>query len=86
MLLNVCEWLGTLFERVLEPEQRSQLGAHYTSEADILTLVEPVLMAPLRREWVALRSRRREEADKLGSGWSGGGTRSTRQRSSKCDW
>ena len=54
MLLNVCEWLGTLFERVLEPEQRSQLGAHYTSEADILTLVEPVLMAPLRREWVAL--------------------------------
>lgn len=43
--------LGTLFERALEPEQRSQLGAHYTSEADILTLVEPVLMAPLRREW-----------------------------------
>lgn len=47
--------LGTLFERALEPEQRSQLGAHYTSEADILTLVEPVLMAPLRREWAALK-------------------------------
>lgn len=43
--------MGTLFERALEPEQRSQLGAHYTSEADIKTLVEPVLMAPLRREW-----------------------------------
>jgi len=39
----------------LEPEQRSQLGAHYTSEADIKTLVEPVLMAPLRREWAALK-------------------------------
>ncbi len=47
--------MGTLFERALEPEQRSQLGAHYTSEADIRTLVEPVLMAPLRREWGALK-------------------------------
>jgi len=47
--------MGTLFERALEPEQRSQLGAHYTSEADIKTLVEPVLMAPLRREWTALK-------------------------------
>jgi len=43
--------MGTLFERALEPEQRSQLGAHYTSEEDIKTLVEPVLMSPLRREW-----------------------------------
>jgi hypothetical protein len=47
--------MGTLFERALEPEQRSQLGAHYTSEADIKTLVEPVLMAPLRREWAGLK-------------------------------
>ena len=47
--------MGTLFERALEPEQRAQLGAHYTSEADIKTLVEPVLMAPLRREWAALK-------------------------------
>ncbi len=47
--------MGTLFERALEPEQRSQLGAHYTGEADIKTLVEPVLMAPLRREWSALK-------------------------------
>ena len=47
--------MGTLFERALEPEQRAQLGAHYTSEADIKTLVEPVLMAPLRREWRVLK-------------------------------
>lgn len=47
--------MGTLFERALEPEQPSQLGAHYTSEADIKTLVEPVLMAPFRAEWVALK-------------------------------
>ena len=47
--------MGNLFERGLDPGQRAQLGAHYTSEADIKTLVEPVLMAPLRREWAALR-------------------------------
>ena len=39
----------------LDPDQRAQLGAHYTSEDDIKALVEPVLMAPLRREWTALR-------------------------------
>jgi hypothetical protein len=47
--------MGNLFERSLDPNQRAQLGAHYTSEADIKTLVEPVLMAPLRREWSALK-------------------------------
>ncbi len=47
--------MGTLFERALDESQRAQLGAHYTSEADITTLVEPVLMAPLRREWAALK-------------------------------
>jgi len=47
--------MGTLFERALERAQRSQIGAHYTSEEDILTLVEPVLMAPLRREWSELK-------------------------------
>ncbi|HTV75654.1 MAG TPA: DNA methyltransferase, partial [Candidatus Baltobacteraceae bacterium] len=47
--------MGTLFERALEPEQRSQLGAHYTSETDIKTLVEPVLMSPFRREWAQIK-------------------------------
>jgi len=46
---------GTLFERGLDPFKRSQLGAHYTSRDDILLIVEPVLMAPLRREWAALQ-------------------------------
>ncbi len=47
--------MGNLFERGLDPDQRAQLGAHYTSEDDIKTLVEPVLMAPLRREWSQLK-------------------------------
>src|SRR5438552_1006500 len=48
--------MGNLFERGLDPNQRAQIGAHYTSEEDILTIVEPVLMAPLRREWSTLKS------------------------------
>jgi hypothetical protein len=54
--------MGTLFERALDGEGslRAQLGAHYTSETDIKTLVEPVLMAPLRREWEALHNEVRE--------------------------
>ncbi len=46
---------GTLFERSLDPTKRSQLGAHYTSRDDILLIVEPVLMASLRRRWAAVQ-------------------------------
>ena len=43
---------GNLFERALDIEgRRAELGAHYTSRTDIETIVEPVLMLPLRREW-----------------------------------
>ncbi len=46
---------GTLFERALDASKRAQLGAHYTSAADILRVIEPVLLQPLRREWQAIR-------------------------------
>ena len=43
---------GSLFQRALDIEgRRAELGAHYTSRADITTIVEPVLMRPLRAEW-----------------------------------
>ena len=42
---------GTLFERSLDPKRRSLIGAHYTSEEDIRTLLEPVLMRPLESRW-----------------------------------
>ena len=47
---------GTLFERGLDPGKRSQQGAHFTSKEDILLIVEPVLMAPLRRRWETVRA------------------------------
>ena len=46
---------GTLFQRGLDPSERTQLGAHFTSEEDILLVVEPVLMAPLRRKWANVK-------------------------------
>src|ERR1017187_1656183 len=48
--------IGTLFQRALDESQRAQLGAHYTDEGEIKIIVEPVLMAPLRREWAALKA------------------------------
>lgn len=48
---------GTLFERSLDPAKRSQLGAHYTGRGDIERVVEPVVMAPLRRRWAEIRTR-----------------------------
>jgi type II restriction/modification system DNA methylase subunit YeeA len=56
--------LGTLFTRSLDPSKRAQLGAHYTSREDILLIVEPVLMAPLRREWAEIKEKAKELAQK----------------------
>ncbi|MGH9641504.1 MAG: class I SAM-dependent DNA methyltransferase, partial [Terriglobales bacterium] len=55
---------GTLFERSLDPDKRSQLGAHYTSEADIRLIVEPVLMEPLRRRWAEVRQKAEQIVEK----------------------
>ena len=48
--------LGTLFERGLDPDKRSQLGAHYTDAAKIMQIVEPVVLRPLRAEWDEARA------------------------------
>ena len=48
---------GTLFERLLDPAKRSQIGAHYTSREDITTLLDPVMMASLRRQWLAVQEK-----------------------------
>jgi type II restriction/modification system DNA methylase subunit YeeA len=47
---------GTLFERSLDPVRRSLIGAHYTSEADILLVVEPVVIHPVRTRWEQTKS------------------------------
>ena len=46
---------GTLFERGLDPDKRSQLGAHYTDREKIMLIVEPVIVRPLLTEWEATK-------------------------------
>lgn len=43
--------LGTLFERGLDPDKRSQLGAHYTDRDKIMLIIEPVIVRPWLSEW-----------------------------------
>ncbi|MPZ22170.1 MAG: class I SAM-dependent DNA methyltransferase [Dehalococcoidia bacterium] len=47
---------GTLFERILDPAKRHQLGSHYTSRPDIELVVGPVVMWPLEREWEKVKT------------------------------
>jgi hypothetical protein len=46
---------GTLFERGLDPDKRSQLGAHYTDRGKIEQIVEPVITRPLLAEWAQVK-------------------------------
>ena len=62
--------LGTLFERGLDPDKRSQLGAHYTDRDKIMRIVEPVIVRPLLAEWETAKTEIAamvERADKTGS-------------------
>ena len=52
-----------MFERVFNPEKRSQLGMHYTSRENIEILVEPVVMEPIRRKWE--ETQQRAESDEV---------------------
>ncbi|MDE0390991.1 MAG: N-6 DNA methylase [Rhodospirillales bacterium] len=48
--------LGTLFERGLDPDKRSQLGAHYTDRDKIMRIVEPVVVRPWLAEWESAKA------------------------------
>jgi hypothetical protein len=47
---------GTLLERALNPDERHQLGAHFTPRAYVERLVLPTVMEPLRAEWELVRA------------------------------
>ena len=48
--------LGTLFERGLDPDKRTQLGAHYTDRDKIMRIVDPVIVRPLLAEWESTKA------------------------------
>ena len=49
--------LGTLFERGLDPDKRSQLGAHYTDRDKIMQIIDPVIIRPWLAEWKTAKAR-----------------------------
>ena len=66
---------GALFQSVMEPAERRAQGAHYTTEKNILKVIEPLFLDDLRAEFRRLQARRdgravadlRRFRDKLGS-------------------
>jgi len=51
---------GSLFQSVMDPKQRRELGAHYTSELNIMKVIEPLFLDELYTEFdTAKRSEQR---------------------------
>jgi hypothetical protein len=46
---------GGLFQSIMDPKARRNLGAHYTSEENILKLIEPLFLDDLRAELLAAK-------------------------------
>ena len=49
---------GALFQSVMEPAERRAQGAHYTTEKNILKVIEPLFLDDLRAEFHRLRARK----------------------------
>ena len=49
---------GALFQAVMEPSDRRAQGAHYTTEKNILKVIEPLFLDDLRAEFQKLQKRR----------------------------
>ena len=49
---------GSLFQSVMEAEERRAQGAHYTTERNILKVIEPLFLDDLRAEFERLKARR----------------------------
>ncbi|MDE0270837.1 MAG: class I SAM-dependent DNA methyltransferase [Gammaproteobacteria bacterium] len=66
-LLDLCrfDWsnispaiFGSLFQSVMDPKERRAKGAHYTTERNILKVIEPLFMDDLRAEFERLKFRK----------------------------
>ena len=73
-LLEACrfDWsrispavFGALFQSLMDPAQRRAQGAHYTTEKNILKVIEPLFLDDLRTEFSRLKTRKdnRRRAD-----------------------
>ncbi|MCD4772005.1 MAG: hypothetical protein K8R41_01330, partial [Bacteroidales bacterium] len=61
---------GSMFQSVMNPEERRNLGAHYTSEKNILKLIKPLFLDELKEEFNKVKSNKnklKEFHKKLGA-------------------
>ena len=49
---------GSLFQSVMDPDERRAQGSHYTTEKNILKVIEPLFLDDLRVEFERLRARK----------------------------
>jgi hypothetical protein len=65
LLLDSCKlnWskispaiFGSLFQSVMNPEERRNLGAHYTSEKNILRVIKPLFLDELYKEFESVKN------------------------------
>jgi type II restriction/modification system DNA methylase subunit YeeA len=68
LLLECCalDWsrispaiFGALFQSVMDPQQRRHLGAHYTTEKNILKLIGPLFLDELRTEFNRIKNQQK---------------------------
>ena len=66
-LIEACEFdwsgispaiFGSLFQSVMDKDERRAVGAHYTTEKNILKVIEPLFLDDLRAEFAHLKARR----------------------------
>lgn len=71
-LLDCCalDWgkispaiFGSMFQSVMNPKERRNLGAHYTSEKNILKLIKPLFLDTLHEEFEKVKTSRNKLLD-----------------------
>ena len=69
LILECCEmdWskispsiFGAMFQEVTDQKKRRELGAHYTSEENILKVIEPLFLDDLRKEFELIKHNKRK--------------------------
>lgn len=54
---------GSMFQSVMNPEERRNLGAHYTSETNILKLIKPLFLDDLWKEFENIKGNKNRLAE-----------------------
>ncbi|WP_273281333.1 class I SAM-dependent DNA methyltransferase [Pseudooceanicola atlanticus] len=74
VLIEACEFswdaispaiFGSLFQSVMNKDERRKAGAHYTNEKNIMKVIEPLFLDDLRKELEALKARKTKRDEML---------------------